>query len=107
MNFIETYDNALTSEMCKEIIHFFDVAPPEIKYEGRTSLGVNKNYKDSLDITMHFDRWTEPDEIISSSIPSSSSISWSPPQISSVLQCQQFMPTTSLTDEHQLHHIMP
>ena len=43
MNFIETYDNALTSEMCKEIIHSFDVAPPEIKYEGRTSLGVNKN----------------------------------------------------------------
>ena len=68
MNFIEIYDNALTSEMCKEIIHFFDVAPPEIKYEGRTSLGVNKNYKDSLDITMHFDRWTEPDEIISSAL---------------------------------------
>ena len=37
MNFIETYDNALTSEMCKEIIHSFDVAPPEIKYEGRNS----------------------------------------------------------------------
>ena len=35
--------NALTSEMCKEIIHFFDVAPPEIKFEGQTSLGVDKN----------------------------------------------------------------
>ena len=68
MNFIEIYDNALTSEMCKEIIHSFDVAPPEIKYEGSTSLGVNKNHKDSLDITMHFDRWTETDEIIRSAI---------------------------------------
>ena len=64
MNFIEIYDNALTSEMCKAIIHFFDVAPPEDKFEGRTSLGVNKNYKDSLDITLEFDKLTEIDQII-------------------------------------------
>ena len=64
MNFIEIYDNALTSKMCKGIIHFFDVAPPEDKFEGRTSLGVNKNYKDSLDITLEFDKLTEIDQII-------------------------------------------
>ena len=64
MNFIEIYDNALSSEMCKGIIHFFDVAPPEDKFEGRTSLGVNKNYKDSLDITLEFDKLTEIDQII-------------------------------------------
>ena len=68
MNFIEIYDNALTSEMCKGIIHFFDVAPPEIKYDGGTSLWVNKNVKDSTDITMHFDRLTEPDQIIISAL---------------------------------------
>ena len=68
MNFIETYDNALTSEMCKEIIHSFDVAPPEIKYDGGTSLGVNKNVKDSTDITMNFNQWTEPNQIIISAL---------------------------------------
>ena len=69
MNFIETYDNALTSEMCKKIIDFFDLDPLQIKKEGETyltthTLGVNKNVKDSTDITMNFNQWTEPDQII-------------------------------------------
>ena len=73
MNFIEVYDNVLTSEMCKEIIHFFDVAPPEIKNWGETfltqsNLGVNKNVKDSTDITMNFNQWTEPNQIIISAL---------------------------------------
>ena len=68
MNFIEIYDNALTPEACKKIIDFFDVSPPEIKYDGGTSLGVNKNVKDSTDITMHFDRLTELDQIIISAL---------------------------------------
>ena len=73
MNFIETYDNALTSEMCKKIIDFFDLDPLQIKKEGetylnQTTLGVNKNVKDSLDITMNFDRLTEPDQIIISAL---------------------------------------
>ena len=73
MNFIETYDNALTPEACKKIIDFFDFAPLQIKKEGetylnQTTLGVNKNVKDSLDITMNFDRLTEPDQIIISAL---------------------------------------
>ena len=73
MNFIETYDNALTSEMCKKIIDFFDLDPLQIKKEGETyltthTLGVNKNVKDSTDITMNFNQWTEPDQIIRSAI---------------------------------------
>ena len=35
MNFIETYDNALTSEMCKKIIDFFDFDPLQIKKKAR------------------------------------------------------------------------
>ena len=68
MNFIEIYDNALTPEACKKIIDFFDFAPPEIKYDGGTSLGVNKNVKDSTDITMNFNQWTEPNQIIISAL---------------------------------------
>ena len=73
MNFIETYDNALTSEMCKKIIDFFDFDPLQIKKEGETylnshTLGINKNIKDSTDITMNFNQWTEPDQIIISAL---------------------------------------
>ena len=88
MNFIETYDNALTSEMCKKIIDFFDFAPPEIKKEGETYLtkrnlevesyvdwisskGLQvdkKKVKESTDITMNFNQQTEPDQIIASAI---------------------------------------
>ena len=34
-DFIEVYDNALTPEMCKEIMEFFDGAPPELKHSGQ------------------------------------------------------------------------
>ena len=79
MNFIETYDNALTPEMCKKIIDFFDFAPPEIKKEGETYLTMRnlevesyvdwisskglqvdkKKVKESTDITMNFNQKTE------------------------------------------------
>ena len=73
MNFIEIYDNALTPEACKKIIDFFDFAPAEIKNRGETfltqsNLGVNKNVKDSTDITMNFNQWTEPNQIIISAL---------------------------------------
>ncbi len=73
MNFIEINDNALTSEECKKIIDFFDFAPPEIKKKGETfltqsNLTVNKNIKDSTDITMDFKHWTESDQIIASAL---------------------------------------
>ena len=88
MNFIEIYDNALTSEMCKKIIDFFDFAPPEIKKEGETYLtkrnlevesyvdwisskGLQvdkKKVKESTDITMNFNQWTEPNQIIISAL---------------------------------------
>ena len=35
MNFIEVYDNALTPEMCKEIMAFFDNAPQKLNMKGR------------------------------------------------------------------------
>ena len=73
MNFIEVYDNALTPEMCKEIMAFFDNAPPEIKHEGQVykeayDIQVDKSYKDSTDVWMNFHNWTEPDKIIASTL---------------------------------------
>lgn len=73
MNFIEVYDNALAPELCKEIMEFFDGAPPELKHEGQVykeayDIKVDKSYKDSTDVWMNFHNWTEPDKIIASTL---------------------------------------
>ena len=35
MNFIEIYDNALTPEMCKDIINYFEECPDDLKHKGQ------------------------------------------------------------------------
>ena len=35
MNFIEVYDNALSPELCKEIIGYFEECPDELKHKGQ------------------------------------------------------------------------
>ena len=72
-DFIEVYDNALTPEMCKEIMEFFDGAPPELKHSGQVykdswDISVDKSYKDSTDVWMNFHNWTEPDKMIASTL---------------------------------------
>ena len=35
MNFIEVYDNALSPELCKEIINYFEECPDDLKHQGQ------------------------------------------------------------------------
>ena len=74
MNFIEVYDNALSPELCKEIINYFEECPDNLKHQGQIygedhhDIKVDKDYKDSTDIWMNFHNWTEPDKIIASTL---------------------------------------
>ena len=74
MNFIEVYDNALSPELCKEIINYFEECPDDLKHEGQIygedyhDIKVDKDYKDSTDVWMNFHNWTEPDKIIASTL---------------------------------------
>ena len=74
MNFIEVYDNALSPELCKEIIGYFEECPDELKHKGQiygrdhNDIKVDKEYKDSTDIWMNFHNWTEPDKILASTL---------------------------------------
>lgn len=69
MNFIEIYDNALSPQMCKSIIEFFDKAPSKYLRSGTVGKILNKSvidktHKDSIDLTLDFNNWTLPDTII-------------------------------------------
>ena len=72
MNFIEVYDNALTPEHCKEIINYFEECPDDLKHEGQIygenhdHITISKSHKESTDIWMDFNNWTEPDKILAS-----------------------------------------
>lgn len=74
MNFIEIYDNALTSEQCKEIIDFFEMVPDEHKHQGQIYGGhhgeilVDTSHKDSSDIWCNFHNWNKPDVIIAENL---------------------------------------
>ncbi len=74
MNFIEVYDNALSPELCKEIINYFEECPDNLKHEGQIygedhhDIKVDKDYKDSTDVWMNFHNWTEPDKILASTL---------------------------------------
>jgi hypothetical protein len=49
-DFIEVYENALNKEFCQELISKFEKSNKKIP--GRTGNGINKNEKDSTDITI-------------------------------------------------------
>ena len=72
MNFIEVYDNALSPELCKEIINYFEECPDDLKHKGQIygenhdDVRVDKSYKDSTDVWMDFNNWLEPDKILAS-----------------------------------------
>lgn len=74
MNFIEVYDNALSPELCKKIIEYFEEVPLELKRNGQiygenyNDITVDKNYKDSTDVWMNFHTWSEPDKILASTL---------------------------------------
>ena len=67
MNFIEVYDNALTSEQCKLIIDYMN----SLKLiPGAVGMGrkVKPETKDSLDLPMNLNQETEVDCIIIDSL---------------------------------------
>ena len=60
-NFIEIYDDALSSKQCKDIINYFESSEdqsPGVVGEGNT-LRVIKDYKDSMDVPLFFSNETE------------------------------------------------
>jgi len=72
MNFIEIYDNALSTDECKSIIDFFENLSDEEKHEGQvfgqagenTDVVVDKLFKDSTDYWGNFHNWGEIDSLI-------------------------------------------
>ena len=74
MNFIEIYDNVLTSEQCKEIVDFFEIVPDQYKHQGQVygaipgKISIDKNHKDSIDIWCNFRNQNRLNVIIAKSL---------------------------------------
>jgi hypothetical protein len=77
VDFIGVYDKVAPSDMCKEIIDFFEVNK-ELQFRGRTAFGdqviVEPKVKDSKDMTLSFIDETVPSVIISKILNSYTSL---------------------------------